>query len=96
MEKELINKYESICNEIVEAFSKKQDLTFGHWIGDTVGGIVDYEGGYTFSFDDIVLDLKQNCKKDFIKEWYNDCVEFGGETFMNYNSYIMGLRYKDL
>lgn len=96
----ILNEYETICNEIVEKFAKKQDYSEWYWIGKQVGGAIDFNQSYTFSFDEIVLDMKTKQRKGFIQQWQDDGLEYnqGQEhpRWINYNSYIMGLRYEKL
>lgn len=94
----ILNEYEAICNEIVEKFAKKQGYSEWYWIGDTIGGVADFNGSYTFTFDEIVLDMKTKQPKGFIQQWQNEGLDFNRENteskWINYKSYIMGLRYK--
>jgi len=99
MSKKLIKDYEDACNAIVARFSKKQGIEFDGWVGDDIGGIASFICQYFFDMHDIVLDLKTNQKKGFIMQWQDDGVDAhfeGVESNINYNSYIMGLRYQDL
>lgn len=93
--KKLIKQYEDICNKIVNEFSRKQDIEFDGWVAGYVGGIACFIGQYYFSLDDLILDLKTNQEKWFILQWHDD--EMGAGSYnINYNSYIKGLRHKDL
>ena len=86
-------EYEKSCNKIVELFCEKQDLKFDYWIGDKVGGIADC-GSFDFYLEDIILDLDKDLKKGFIFDWYDDNLDY--KQYINYNSYIMGLRHENL
>ena len=88
-----IKKYEDSCNELVEEFCEKQDMSFEGWVGDHIGQIALCSDFY-FNMTDIVLDLKKNAAVGLIVDWYYDNVEH--EKVINYNSYIMGLRHKDI
>ena len=100
IEIDLILDYEAICEKIVAKFAKKQDLDFDGWIGDDIGGIASFSCEFTFSIDDVVLDLKTKQRKGFIIKWLREGVDFyfetGRDSHINYKSYINGLRYKDL
>jgi hypothetical protein len=91
-----IIQYESICNEIVKMFAKKQELDFDGWVGNDVGGIAAFGGQYFFSMQDIILDLNTRQKKGFILEWQNEMVEYAmsdpPKQTINYKSYTLGLR----
>lgn len=90
----LKEKYVKSCNEIVELFCKKQDLDFKFWVGDVVGEVAGC-GSYYFYLSDIILDLDKDLEKGFIFEWYHTSFN-SKQKYINYNSYIMGLRYEDL
>lgn len=96
----LLKEYETLCNEIVEKFAKKQGYYNWYWIGKQVGGAIDFNDSYTFSIDDIVLDMKTKQPKGFIQQWQDDGLEYNQVNerpkWINYNSYIMGLRYEQL
>jgi hypothetical protein len=91
---ELKEQYKSICKEYVKKFCKKQDMCYEGWVGDVIGGIVCINDFY-FNFSDIVLDIDTKQPKGFIIDWYYDNIEVD-DTYINYSSYIMGLRVKDL
>lgn len=92
-----IEKYETICNQIVIEFEKKQDLNFGYWIGDIIGEIAVFNDTYYFNFTDIVFDLKTNQPKGKIIEWIEYIIEYSNDTDyrINYETYCFGARYKN-
>lgn len=96
----LLDNYDTVCNDIVTKFSNKQGLEFDGWVADEVGGIAGFATQYFFNISDIVLDLKNKQPKGFILEWQNDGTDFNllkeKPEYINYKSYIMGLRYNDL
>lgn len=92
----LKSDYESICNEYVELFVKKQDIEFDGWVRDEVGGIAVFCEQYFFNLSDIILDLEKNERKGFILKWQNDSIEQPDGKYINYPSYSKGLRYSDL
>jgi hypothetical protein len=85
--------YENICNAYVNDFCEKQDMTWEGWVGDQVGSIAECSDFY-FDFRDIITDIDTGQPKGLIIDWYYDNLE--GERYINYNSYIGGLRVKDL
>ena len=91
-----IIQYESICNEIVKKFAKKQDIDFDGWVGNDVGGIAAFGGEYFLGMKDIILDLKTKQKKGLILEWQNVIIEYAmsdpPKQPINYKSYTLGLR----
>lgn len=92
--KELRERYEYVCNEYVELFCQKQDMSFEHWVGNEVGGILVCSD-FFFSFSDIVLDINTKQKKGEIIKWYDDNME-NPKYNINYYSYTKGLRISEL
>jgi hypothetical protein len=92
----LKKEYENIINKYIDAFCEKQkiDKYKTHWIGDEVGGLFDV-ADCTFDFLDIKRDIETNQPKHKIFKWYleNDYIN---NKIINYQSYLMGLRVKDL
>ena len=98
--KKLKTEYDIICNTFVEKFAKKHDIEFDYWIAEEIGGIASFSEQYFFNFSDIILDLTTNQPKYSILKWQDDEVEQSMTTdiprYINYKSYTMGLRQKDL
>lgn len=97
---QLKKQYEEVCNQYITKFVKKQELDFDGWVGDEVGGIASFSTQYFFNLSDIILDLNTKQPKGLILEWQNNGVENALNTpfseTINYKSYTMGLRNKDL
>lgn len=91
----LEKRYESVCKEYIDKFTKKQGLQFDGWVGNTVGGIAAFSDQYYFNFGDIVYDINAKCKKWLILEWQDVSIE-NTEKAINYYSFSKGLRHKDL
>lgn len=93
-------QYEDVCNEYIRRFCEKQEIYFDGWVGDEVGGIASFISQYFFTIDDITLDLNTKQPAGLILDWQSDGVDynmFNEKTeYINYKSYTMGLRYKDL
>ena len=83
----IIIAYNSVCNEIVQLFCDKQDMEFDGWVGGTVGGFADC-GGLSFSFSDIVFDIKTGQPKGKIVEWFDN------EERINYPTYTKVMSIK--
>ena len=98
--KKLKVQYEDVCNEYIRRFCEKQDIEFDGWVGNEVGGIASFICQYFFTIDDITLDMNTNQPVGLILDWQSDGVDYNifNETpqNINYKSYTMGLRYKDL
>ena len=90
----LKDRYKSICEEYANMFLQKQDFSEYYWIGDQIGGVVDFNEAYSFNFGDIVYDIDTNQPKGLIMEWQDSCLEH--DNLINYTSYCMGLRHKDI
>ena len=98
--KKILKEYDKIVSTIINEFQLKQFFEeeyftrdFNGWVADIVGGIADFED-LTIDFSDIVYDLRTNQPKGKIIEWMDENVE--NEQFINYHSYCLGLRHKDL
>lgn len=101
--KQKLAEYEKNCNAIVEIFAKKQDLEFDYWIGDEVGSIAVFNDHcYFFNLSDIIIDLETDQPKSLIMKWnddgleFNELIDYSKRKYINYKSYIMGLRLEDL
>lgn len=97
----LISNYENAVNAIIEEFKKKQELTSndGYWIGNQIGEVYDFGDAYTFDFNDVLLDIKENAVKGEIFKWRNYMLRIwqlnnmaGGVLLneINYRSWIKG------
>lgn len=91
----LKSKTEIAIDDIIDAFAVKQDLEFQGFVSDDIFGIADFGGTYFFNISDIYHDLISNQPKGLIVEWLDDCLDNQEQT-INYRSYCMGLRFKDI
>ena len=94
--KDLQKSYNRICSEYIKLFEKKQDLELDFWVSNDIGGVACFGDIYFFTFDDIKLDIDSNQPKGLIISYLEDSMEFREMDQINYKSYCMGLRYKDL
>lgn len=85
----IIKQYKDAEMLIIKAFEKKQGYEFTGYSG----GLITFIDEYFFSIDDIIQDLQTKQKKGFIFKWFDECIENYGKQQINYNSYIMGLRF---
>ncbi len=87
-----------VCDQYIQKFCKKQKIQFEGWVGDTLGGVAIFNGDLYFNFDDILLDINTKQPKGNIISWYYDNIDHPeNETkWINYKSYTMGLRIKNL
>lgn len=80
--------FENAVNAYIEAFCKKQDLTFDFWIADRIGEMAAFTPFWFFTFDDIRRDIDQEIEAGVIKEWHESTMN----KDINYISYLMGAR----
>lgn len=94
----LKQNYEKACNDYIEYFSKKQDMELEFWVADEVGSVACF-GDYFFSMRDIILDIESGQPIGFILDWQNEIATQDAKDeksiFINYLSYIKGLRITD-
>ena len=97
---QLKKQYEFVCKEYIKKFCNKQGIEFDGWIGDEVGGIASFACQYFFNLSDIILDLNTKQPKGNILDWQSEGVDFNmfneKQQHINYKSYTIGVRYKDL
>ena len=97
---ELNRQYEFVCNEWIQKFCNKQQIDFDGWVGDEIGGIASFACQYFFNLSDIILDLNTKQPKGNILNWQSEDVDFNmfneNQQHINYKSYTMGLRRKQL
>ena len=86
---ELRHKYGIICQDYVDLFCKKHNLTFKGWEGNKPGTIARFKD-YIIDFEDIRLDIDTNQHKDHFKNWYY--LRLDKKLNYNYKSYCMELR----
>lgn len=95
----LIKDYETSVNKIIDIFLLKQgfEKQTSDWVGGIGTGILCIIGEYYFDFEDVLLDLKNNCEPEFILKWHSETIDAilkDSENRLNYKSYINGLRYE--
>lgn len=75
--------YESACNEYVQKFCNKQELTNEGWVGNHVGEKAMCSDFY-FNLTDIVFDIDSNQPKGKIIDWYGKCLTGKLISYQNY------------
>lgn len=97
--KTLAERYNEIIWKYIDLFSKKQELDFDGWVGDTTGGIAMF-ADYYFDFEEIRYDIDTNQEAGLIIRYHEESVEFAIEndisTEINYKSYAAGLRFDQI
>lgn len=98
----LIKDYEAAVNAIAEAFLNKQFVEDGEpritvdgddawWASDDVGGTLFY-GDFSYSFDDILTDLKEDAPRGEVQQYIDYVVRCANLkiSYINYHSWLMG------
>lgn len=85
MTKKTKEKYESACNDYVQAFCEKQSMQFEWWVGDQIGGVA-YCDDFCFNLLDIIWDMNSDQPKHLIVSWYYSCLD-NPETAVNYYTF---------
>jgi len=93
---ELQVTFNFVVEKYIQKFEKKHGYEFSYWVSDQVGEMACFIEQYYFNFDDIRHDIDNNVKKGLIFQWQDEGVENGGKDNINFKSYVLGLRYKDL
>ena len=80
--KQLRTAYEKACNDYLSELLKMWELDghYGYWIADEVGGVYDYDGGFTINMDDIIYCVENGVTERQYYEWQEyicDASEFG-------------------
>lgn len=97
----LSERFESVCDEYMEKFCLKHDLSMYYdWVGKNVGGVVTI-GDYFINFDDIRLDIDTNAPEPCFFKWYDVALDYvtehgtteGCVNYKTYLSYFMGFSY---
>lgn len=89
-------KYEKIVLEYVTMFVRKHDTIFKSWQGWEEMKVADFYGGYSFTFDDIRLDIDTNQPKGFIFQWHDESTHYTDLVRLPFSSYVAGARFNVL
>ncbi len=88
--------YEKAVAAYVKAFCKRMEMSFGHWVGDEVGGMADFNDYFTVSFLDVKMCVDMDVTRDTFIAWYDYGVEVDSlgikATIPNLKSWLMGFR----
>ena len=88
----LQHDYESVVMKYIQTFAEKHDLEFDSWINF---GEVAVFGDMYVSFDDLRRDINLQVPSHIFTDWYWACID-NAPKYINFSSYIMGLRYTDI
>ena len=92
MQDSLQYRYNAIISEYLAQFQEKQGLELDPEDNMQTDFFGFSDGSYIFAIDDIRRDIDQDVPAGVIKEWYSDCSGVMGEYWINYRSWLMGLR----
>lgn len=96
MQQPLKHRFENIANEYLNIFTEKQEIEFDFWVGDEIGGLASFNTEHFFTLDDMRIDIDHDAPKGLIIQWHYDNLDAGRDNWINYPSYIKGLRHADL
>jgi len=88
--------YEFYVDRYMELFCEKQGYEYDKkaWVGNNVGETICV-ADMNVNFSDIKIDIDMSVPKGIFSEWYWTVTE-SDLPYINYSSWVMGLRHKDL
>ena len=91
---QLRTAYEKACSDYLSELLRMWELDghYGYWISDNVGGVYDYDGGFTINMEDIIYCVENGVTERQYYEWQEyivDASEFGFDT-PNLKSWMHG------
>lgn len=95
VKRQLKKQWAKACNGYLAELLRMWELDayYAYWIGDEVGGVLDYGGGaFTIGMDDIIYCVEHDVTEEEYREWSDYCVEASefGFTTPNLKSWHMG------
>lgn len=85
--KQVIAEFEKATNNLIKVFKQKQGFESHYFIGNDYTGVVVFNEQYTYSLEDIYLDIEQDTPKGIIIDWQDERVS-NCDTSMNYHNYL--------
>lgn len=95
VKRQLKEQWEKACNGYLAELLRMWELDayYAYWIGDDVGGVLDYGcGAFTIGMDDIIYCVEHDVTEQQYQEWQEyicEAAEFGFDT-PNLKSWMMG------
>lgn len=88
--------FEFYVHRYLELFCEKQGFVYDkrEWVGNIIGEVICIND-MLVKLSDIRIDIDRNITKGIFSEWYWTVTE-SDLPYINYNSWVMGLRHKDL
>ena len=94
---QLRKNYEEACNAYLNELLSMWELDsfYGYWVGEEVGGLYDYEGGFTINMSNIIYCVENKVKMPEYEAYTDYCVRvhniFGNrEPVPNFPSWHKG------
>ena len=95
VKRQLKEQWKQACNGFLTELLRMWELDayYAYWIGDVVGGVLDYGGGdFTIGMDDIIYCVENDVTQEQYMKWQEYCcdaAEFGFDL-PNLKSWMMG------
>jgi hypothetical protein len=91
---QLREQWEKACNDYMKELLRvwELDAFYAYWVGGDVGGVLDYDGVFSISIEEIIFCVENDVTEDQYEEWQNyncDAAEFGFST-PNLKSWMKG------
>lgn len=91
---QLREQWEKACNDYMKELLRvwELDTFYAYWVGEDVGGVLDYDGAFSISMEEIIFCVENDVTEDQYEEWQNyicDAAEFGFST-PNLKSWMKG------
>lgn len=91
---QLREQWEKACNDYMKELLRvwELDTFYAYWVGEDVGGVLDYDGAFSISMEEIIFCVENDVTEEQYEEWQNyicDAAEFGFST-PNLKSWMKG------
>ena len=91
---QLREQWEKACNDYMKELLRvwELDTFYAYWVGGDVGGVLDYDGAFSISMEEIIFCVENDVTEEQYEEWQNyicDAAEFGFST-PNLKSWMKG------
>jgi hypothetical protein len=91
----LKNAYNKVCNAYCKAFELKHDVTFDYWVGGDVGEMCCFNEEYFVNFHELRYDIDNDVPSELFMKYHYESID-NPEININYKSFVLGLRHKDV
>ena len=80
----------------IESFEKKHKIKFECAINGYMMGVIRFDNEMYVSINDIIIDIDEDVSVDTFADWYWTVHNKSTGLYINYSSWVMGLRPEDL